>query len=208
VSLKQSKSVAAINVRRLEKTWYRRTAIRCSIFLNQECTPCPCATWIAARFTAPFPVFTTPHFLSSFLPFIHNNPCLYQLYMLFATPFFPPGTRYNATNTPSSCTFVLLLRVLYLLKGTALRLWYMFLLPKTSYCRNVFYFFFYSDRNMNDLRLYFCLPRFLDILLYLIVLFISVTILVSNVWILVRLKTILEHRENNKDSLLIYTGWL
>jgi hypothetical protein len=54
----------------------------------------------------------------------------------------PASTRHNATNSLLSCTFVLLFRVLYLHKDTALRLRYMFILPKTSYCRNLYPFLF------------------------------------------------------------------
>jgi hypothetical protein len=77
----------------------------------------------------------------------------------------------------------------------------MFLLRKTSYCLNVVLFLFYLYRNMKDLRLYLRLPRFLDILSYFIVSFISVTIRFKHAKFRT-LERILGHGEKNKDTLL------
>jgi hypothetical protein len=63
----------------------------------------------------------------------------------FLIYFLPATTRHNATNTLLSCTIVLLFLVLYFQKDTALKLGYTFVFPKTSYCRNLCVFHFYSD---------------------------------------------------------------
>jgi hypothetical protein len=90
--------------------------------------------------------FYNSSFLIKFSTFHTQQPFFISVIGVYAfhSPFLPASTRYNATNTLLSYTFVLLFRVLYLHKVTVLRLGYMFILPRTSYCRILYLFRFYS----------------------------------------------------------------
>lgn len=108
-------------------------------FREQRMYSSPCRTWNVACFTASFPAFTT--LISYQVFYISYTTTL--VYIFYARICFSQPPSFLLVQgiilqiALLFCICLLLFRVLYLEYGIVLRLSYMFILPNTTYCRNV-----------------------------------------------------------------------
>jgi hypothetical protein len=155
-----------------------------------------------------------PSFLIKPSTFHKQQPLFISVTYAFRSPVLSPRTRYNATNTTSILYFCAAITCTLFAQRHGFKFLIHVLTPKNFLLPecSIVIFLFHLHYNMKDTRCYIFTPRFLDIILYCIVLFSSAKIFVSYMWKLWLFRTQLRHSENNsvliKNSYCIFKGCL